>query len=152
MVIYLENHSFDSLLGYWCDDNPGRCPDGGMPASVTLADGATVTPGITPGKVPSIPHSVAAQRAAMNGGQMNGWNTITACNAAHHYACISGYKPSALPNITALAGQFAISDDTFSMADSPSWGGHLYAVAGSLDGFTGDIPSRGKRARARLGL
>jgi phospholipase C len=26
------------------------------------------------------------------------------------------------------------------MADSPSWGGHIYAVAGSLDGFLGDIP------------
>ena len=29
VVLYLENHSFDSLLGYWCDENPGRCPDGG---------------------------------------------------------------------------------------------------------------------------
>ena len=28
VVIFLENHSFDSLLGYWCDDHPGRCPDG----------------------------------------------------------------------------------------------------------------------------
>ena len=24
VVIYLENHSFDNLLGYWCDQNPGR--------------------------------------------------------------------------------------------------------------------------------
>ena len=34
VVIYLENHSFDNLLGYWCDGHPGRCPDGGMPPSV----------------------------------------------------------------------------------------------------------------------
>ena len=26
VVLYLENHSFDSLLGYWCDNHPGRCP------------------------------------------------------------------------------------------------------------------------------
>src|SRR5215472_6106468 len=25
-VIFLENQSFDSLLGYWCDRHPGRCP------------------------------------------------------------------------------------------------------------------------------
>ena len=24
VVLYLENHSFDSLLGYWCDDHPDR--------------------------------------------------------------------------------------------------------------------------------
>ena len=32
VVIYLENHSFDNVLGYWCNANPGRCPDGGMPS------------------------------------------------------------------------------------------------------------------------
>jgi hypothetical protein len=31
VVIYLENHSFDNPLGYWCGGHPGRCPDGGMP-------------------------------------------------------------------------------------------------------------------------
>jgi len=36
VVVFPENHSFDSLLGFWCDDHPGRCPDGGMPSSVTL--------------------------------------------------------------------------------------------------------------------
>jgi phospholipase C len=31
VVLYLENHSFDSMLGYWCDAHPRRCPKGGMP-------------------------------------------------------------------------------------------------------------------------
>jgi phospholipase C len=145
VVIYLENHSFDNILGYWCNQNRGRCPDGGMPASVRLSYGSTVTPGVTPDKVPQMSHSVATQRAAMNGRRMNGWDAIHGCNAAHNYACISGYRPSAIPNITGLASRFAISDDTFSQADSPSWGGHLYAVAGTLDGFAGDIPKKGKR-------
>jgi phospholipase C len=35
-----------------------------------------------------------------------------------------------------LAQDFAISDMTFSMQDSPSWFGHLYAVAATTDGFT----------------
>jgi len=145
VVIYLENHSFDNLLGYWCDDNPGRCPDGGMPAQVTLSNGATVTPSVDPDTVPPVDHSVTSQLAAMhivNGvPQMNGWQKILSggCKAPQ-YNCISGYTPSQIPNITSLAGQFAISDMTFSMADSPSWGGHVYAVASTLDGFQGNNP------------
>src|SRR5215467_5320413 len=44
VVIFLENQSFDSLLGYWCDRHPGRCPDGGMPSRVVLSNGVRVTP------------------------------------------------------------------------------------------------------------
>jgi phospholipase C len=43
--------------------------------------------------------------------------------------------------LATLADQFAVSDRTFSMSDSPSWGGHLYAAAATMDGFSGDIPS-----------
>jgi phospholipase C len=152
VVVYLENHSFDNVLGYWCDDSPGRCPDGGMPSSVTLSDGSVVTPSTTPDVVPQINHSVAAQQAAMHivGGVplMDGWENIPnvnkrspGCIAAQGYECISGYQPTQIPNLAALATQFAISDATFSMADSPSWGGHLYAAMASTDGFTGDNPA-----------
>ena len=157
VVIYLENHSFDSLLGYWCDDNPGRCPDGGMPSSVTLSDGTVVTPGVMPDKIPAVSHNVASQLAAMNiqGGtaQMNGWQNIQngQCDAATGYRCVTGAEPSQIPNITSLAGSFALSDDFFSLADSPSWGGHLYAVAGNLDGFTGDNPVAAKGVKPQPG-
>jgi phospholipase C len=145
VVIYLENHSFDNVLGYWCNANPGRCPDGGMPSSVTLSNGAIVRPSITPDTIPPVDHSVASQLAAMNivGGKplMNGWQNIkTGQCAAPGYQCISGYEPGSIPNIISLADKFAISDMTFSMMDSPSWGGHLYAVMASTDGFTGDNP------------
>jgi phospholipase C len=153
VVIYVENHSFDNLLGYWCDHNPGRCPDGGMPSSVTLSNGAVVTPSVALDRVPAIDHSVASQVAAMDGGRMDGWQNIKygGCDAATGYRCVSGYQPSQIPNLTRLSGQFAISDDTFSMADSPSWGGHLYAVAGTLDGFTGDNPHPAKGVTPGLG-
>src|SRR5262249_29003086 len=72
--------------------------------------------------------------------KMDGWGQISGCGAATGYACISGYQPSGVPNLTALASRFAISDQTFSMQNSPSWGGHLYAVMASQDGFTGDNP------------
>lgn len=150
VVIYLENQTFDSILGRWCNKHPGRCPDGGMPSSVTLSDGTVVTPGVMPNRIPQVIHTVASQVAALNiqGGvpRMNGWQNIPygECDAATGYRCITGAKPSALPNITGLAGSFALSDEFFSLADSPSWGGHLYAVTGNLDGFTGDTPRRVK--------
>jgi phospholipase C len=151
VVIDLENHSFDNVLGYWCDQNPGRCPVGGMPATMKLSNGVVVRPRRDPDVVPNVNHSVPAQVAAMNivtgVPLMNGWENIPygggnqfRCTAARHWQCITGYEPSQIPNITNLAARFAISDDTFSMADSPSWGGHLYAAMGSLDGFTGDNP------------
>jgi phospholipase C len=148
VVIYLENHSFDNVLGYWCGAHPGRCPDGGMPASVRLSNGAVITPYVMPDTVPDVNHTVASQLAAMHivGGVplMDGWQNIKAGGCAATttppYACIGGYAPSHIPNITNLATEFAISDKTFSMADSPSWGGHLYAAMASQDGFLGDNP------------
>ena len=85
--------------------------------------------------------------------RMNGWQNIPPpglCDAPR-YQCISGAKPSAEPNITSLGGRFAISDNFFSLADSPSWGGHLYAVAGALDRFTGDNPRAASRVTSRPG-
>lgn len=140
VVLYLENHSFDNLLGFWCDRHPLRCPDGGMPSSVTLSDNTVVTPKVLPDIVPAVSHTVASQRAAIDGGKMDGWQKIPGCQASTGYECVGGYTAAQVPNMTALANRFAISDRTFSMADSPSWGGHLYAVMGSLDGFTGDNP------------
>jgi phospholipase C len=147
VVIDLENQSFDELLGYWCQANPSRCPNGGMPARVTLSNGVAVTPSVAPDTIPNVLHTVPAQLAAMNivdgVPQMNGWQNIPGgtCAASTGYRCITGYTPSQVPDITSLASQFAISDMTFSLADAPSWGGHLYAVMGSMDGFEGQNPT-----------
>jgi phospholipase C len=142
VVIFLENHSFDSVLGFWCDDHPGRCPQGGMPASVKLSDGAVVTPSVDPDKVPNVQHTVESQIAAIDGGKMDGWQNIPggSCDAATGYICISGYKPSQERNLTNLAQQFAISDKTFSLTDSESWEGHMGIVAASQDNFYGNNP------------
>lgn len=141
VVIDLENHSFDNVLGFWCNTHLRRCPDGGMPASVTLSDGTVVIPKRDPDIVPQVSHSTVDQQKATNSGAMNGWQRIPGCQASTGYACISGYKPWQIPNLTRLAQDFAISDRTFSMQDSPSWHGHLYAVAASTDGFTGYNPA-----------
>jgi phospholipase C len=136
VVLYQENHSFDNVLGAWCAQT-GRCL--GMPATVTLSGGAVVTPKQAADTVPSMGHSVADQTAAINNDKMDGWAGVSGCGAPS-YTCVSYYTPAQVPNITALAGKFVVGDRTFSMADSPSFGGHLYAVASTLDGFLGNNP------------
>jgi len=143
VVIYLENHSFDNLLGFWCDRHQARCPDGGMPSSVTLSDGSVVRPSVTPDVVPKVDHGVVSQERAMNCSphgtcQMNGWQKIRngQCDAATQYICISGYKPSREPNLAALAARFTLSDRFFSMLQNWSWVAHMWAVAATNDSFT----------------
>jgi len=159
VIIYLENHSFDNVLGYWCDVHRGRCPDGGMPAEVRLSNGAVVKPTVDPDTIPNINHDGPSQVIAMDNGKMDGWDKIpslanqTGCGAQWSYVCVSGYRPSQEPNFAALADDFAISDMTFSMSDSPSWEGHIYAVAASTDGFWGGIPiaPRGRKGTGGWG-
>ena len=117
VVLDMENHSFDNVLGYWCQDRPGRCHQSGMPRAVTFSNAAVVTPGTDPDVVPIVRHMVKDQVHAINGGKMNGWLQIPGCRAPPYW-CVSGYKPRQIPNVSALATRFAISDRTFSMADS----------------------------------
>jgi phospholipase C len=94
----------------------------------------------SPDIVPNVDHSVASQVLAINGGKMDGWDQIKGCRASDSFGCLTYYAPNQIPNLTRLATNFAVSDSTFSMADSPSWGGHLYAVAATTDDFAGDNP------------
>src|SRR5215813_9128477 len=116
VVIYLENHSFDNILGFWCDHHRARCPDGGMPATVKLSNGVTVKPTVDPDTIPNVDHTGPSQVAAMDHGKMDGWNKIKprdimiGCGAQYSYICVSGYKPSEEPNFSRLARKFAISD------------------------------------------
>jgi len=117
-----------------------------MPSSVRLSSGAVVTPSTDPDIVPNVDHSTESQRVAIDGGRMDGWQKLLrgTCSAATGYRCISGYRPAQVPNITALAQRFAMSDRTFSLEDSASWAGHMAVVAASEDNFQGDNPTRVK--------
>lgn len=129
-----ENHSFDSELGFWCNQHRIRCA--GFPAEIRLADGTTVRPAVAADKVPSVDHSVGAQRRA----RLNEWDKIKGCTAATGYACITGYLPNAVPNLGALAEHGVLLTNAFTLHNAPSWGGHLDEFAGTMDGFTGDVP------------
>jgi phospholipase C len=146
VVIYQENHSFDETLGDWCFIT-GRCLGYDVTQPVTLAGGLQITLQQSPDIVPQVDHSVPSQSLAIDGGLMDGWAGIPGCGATSTlvgsipYGCLSYYAPSQIPNLISLATNFVVSDGTYSMADSPSWGGHVYAVAGTNDDFTGEIPN-----------
>jgi phospholipase C len=141
VVIYQENHSFDNVLGNWCFVT-SRCNGYDVTKPVSLKGGSQVTLQQAADVVPGVAHSVAAQVTAIDGGLMDGWAGIGGCMAtgAIPYSCLTYFTPTQVPNLVALANQFVVSDETFSMADSPSWGGHVYAVAATNDHFTGDNP------------
>jgi phospholipase C len=145
VVIYQENHSFDEVLGNWCFTTQ-RCTGYDVTQPVTLEGGTQQTLQQSPDIVPQVDHSVASQALAIDGGLMDGWAGIPGCGAtstivgAIPYGCLSYYAPTQIPNLVSLGTSFVVSDQTFSMADSPSWGGHLYAVAATNDHFTGDNP------------
>jgi phospholipase C len=151
VVIYQENHTFDNVLGVLCAQNaltPTRQPcDGTTQGQLYGATGYALTR--TPDVVPVVPHKSRDQNRAIDGGKMDGFSLI--CPATTNYRCLSQYYPDQVPNISALANRFAISDRTFEMDAVPSFGGHLEVAAQTLDGFTGDNPRKGTTGTTRKG-
>ena len=148
VVIYQENHSFDETLGKLCQDLHGRCD--GYTGPVHLTGGKVVAMRQSPDIVPNVWHNVLAQETAMDHGAMNGWGQVSGCHPKM-YRCLTYYTPAQIPNLAALATHFVVSDRTFSMRDSPSWGGHVYAAAATQDDFTGDLPIPARGVTPRKG-
>jgi phospholipase C len=137
VLIFQENHSFDETLGNYCSTRATPCD--GYVGPVRLKNGTVVQMTHSPDIVPPVDHTPDGQTTAVDGGAMDGWTALHGCTAPR-YACLSYYTPNDIPNLTTLADQFVVSDRTFSLGNSPSWGGHLYAAAATLDGFTGANP------------
>ncbi len=136
VVIYQENHTFDNVLGKLCVLDQ-RC-DGATTA--TLSTGATYPLTQAADFIPNVSHSTQTQLKAINHGLMNQFDKIPGCTVAAGYACLTEYEPSQIPNLAAIARQYAISDATFEMDKVLSWGAHLELVTTDLDGFGGEIP------------
>src|SRR5215467_10958342 len=137
VVLYLENHSFDNLLGYWCRNHPGRCPAGGMPSLVRLSNGAVVTPGVTPERVPNMGHDVAAQQAAIDHGLMDGWQHVSGCQPSIRpwsmAACcaatscpILGTLSGVTPGVTTAPFESLTNDGMPPAGHRPGWFLHQY--------------------------
>jgi phospholipase C len=136
VVIDEENHSFDNLLGALCVQD-SRCAGA---TTGKLSDGTTIPLTQASDIVPDVSHTDHGQTAAIDGGKMDGFSTITGCTQDTGYACYSQFRPAQIPAVAALARRFVIADRTFESSAMPSWGSHLDLVAATLDGFTGDNP------------
>ena len=142
VIIYQENHSFDNVLGKLCvlDDRCNGATTGKLP------DGQVIPLRRASDIVEKVEHLSGGQRTAINDGKMDGFSKIGGCGPANDYQCYTQYHPSQVPNLSALARHFNISDRTFSMSPISSWGAHLELVAQTLDGFIQHVPQDIPRA------
>jgi phospholipase C len=143
VVIDMENHSFDNVLGQLCIQDGRQNADGykcNAASQGKLSNGTTINLSKATDLVPSVAHDNAAQDTAINGGKMNGFNKISGCGSGVGYRCYSQFYPDQIPNTAALARKFAISDHTFEQHSIPSWGSHMILAASQLDGFRGNNP------------
>ena len=147
VVIYQENHSFDNVLGVFCQEvaggiigRPGGAQSCDGATTGSLPDGSSIPLSQATDVVPWIGHSVSAQGKAVDGGAMDGFASIGGCASTTNYACYTQYDPSQIPNATALATAFSVSDRTFESYIEPSWAAHMELVAATRDGFQGNNP------------
>ena len=139
VVILQENHSFDNLFGRWCY-RTGRCR-----GAVTgrIRSGRVVPLREPSDRVAFVGHEGRAHRRSWHGGAMDGFNRVLGCRRPSHYACYVQYRFRDVPNLARLARQFVVGDRIYETDGVPSWGSHLeLATGGTLDGFTGDNPTR----------
>ena len=135
VVIYEENHSFDNVLGRLCV-HTGRC-NGARTAR--LPNDRHISLRRASDLVPNVDHDARSQKAAIDGGKMDGFGRLHGCRGAQR-ECLTQFVPRQIPNLARLARGFVISDRTFQTGVAASWASHLEIVAGRLDGFTGDNP------------
>src|SRR5262245_52349278 len=79
VIINQENHSFDNMLGFLCEDvaagrviRPGHASGCDGTTTGTLPDGSSHTFTQSPDFAVKAEHNVAAQQRAIDGGRMDG--------------------------------------------------------------------------------
>jgi Tol biopolymer transport system component/phospholipase C len=131
VVIFMENHSFDEVLGRLCLQD-GRCDS---VSEGQVSTGETIPLHDAPDIVPQVLHGWFAQYYGMNGGLMNGFDLNHGCTQEQGYACYQQYDPAQIPNLAALARAFVISDRTFEGDSLGSWGAHFILASPNMNGF-----------------
>src|SRR5438093_2322485 len=160
VVIDLENHAFDDVLGAFCveqkkgqivRDGLNHGCDGTRRGVLASGQGIRLSSEVDVGI--GLSHSVKAQKLSINGGQMDGFSKIPGCRSTDKpkYGCLSQFDPlsghcgldgtaSCIPNLSQLASSFAVSDRTFEFRTTPSWAGHMVLGSATIEHFTGDNP------------
>jgi phospholipase C len=119
VFIIKENRTFDHYFGRY----PGA--DGATEGQTI--DGTTVPLKVSPDVHPhDIQHSFAAGLYSINGGKMNGYNTIRFGEDLTGY---TQFRRDGIPNYWAYADRFVLADAFFSSMYGPTFPEHLYTVA-----------------------
>ncbi|HLB62851.1 MAG TPA: alkaline phosphatase family protein [Actinomycetota bacterium] len=160
VIVDLENHSFDDILGKLCvRHSRGNLERAGLDMGCDGARVGVLTNGerrrlrLEPNYGLQISHSVRAQQWAINSGAMDGFSLVPGCRPTDNpaYGCLMQFDPlrgdcgpsgteTCIPNITALAQNFAISDRTFEFRATPSWAAHMVLASATMQRFTGWNP------------
>jgi phospholipase C len=119
VFIVKENRTFDHFFGSY----PGA---DGATEGKTIG-GRTVPLRPAPDVHPhDIQHSFSAGLYSINGGKMNGYNTILYGDDLSGY---TQFKRNGIPNYWAYADRFVLADAFFSSMYGPTFPEHLYTVA-----------------------
>jgi phospholipase C len=140
VILFLENHSFDNVLGGFCASPPdGHEPCDGATRG-RLHNGTRIPLHPQPDIVPEVSHTRQSAILSMDGGKMDGFNLIANCQGAAGYQCYTQSFQSQIPNLWALAGHFVVADHIFEDYPTPSWASHMVLASSTMDGFIGDNP------------
>ena len=132
VMLYMENHAFDDVLGKLCYDS-GRC-DGAITGKVNT--GQTISLARAQDITPVVQHNSQAQTRAVHDGLMDGFSLNIGCTQGDNYGCYVYHDQDQIPNLWDLASTYAISDRTFELDFVPSWQAHLELVTPDLNGFS----------------
>jgi phospholipase C len=128
VFVIKENRTFDNMFGLF----PGA---NGVSVGVDEGEMRPLTRALD--RIPEdIKHCYECALAAWNGGEMDGFATIS--DAAERSA-YTQYLPEDLPNYWHWAEEFVLFDNFFASAHGPSFPNHLYTIA-AQSGGTHDGP------------
>jgi phospholipase C len=137
VFLFMENHSFDNVFGHLCQID-ARC-DGATTARLSTGEMVPLRPARD--LIPHVEHDADTQVRVVNGGRMDGWDSIPKCAKSRGYPCLQGFLPRQIPNLAMLARAYAISDATFADELVPTFGSHVFLLAAQLGGFGGENPT-----------
>ncbi len=132
VVIVKENHTFDNYFGSF----PGA---EGNTTCVT-ASGTIPCPHAPDSTPRDLCHSHDCALADWNGGQMNGWDSVSGNSANGDELAYAQYTESDIPNYWAYARAFTLGDHFFADVLGPSFPGHTMVLAAQA-GWATDNPS-----------
>jgi phospholipase C len=144
VMLILENHSFDQMLGCFRQVYPTL--EGVDPANLRRNqdhDGRSYRQAATTERLMFLdPHHevehVAMQLADHNGGFVSNYSKMYPDSTPESRGYIMGYYPlDFLPALHALARDFTICDHWFSSLPGPTWPNRFFALTGTANGRVG---------------